>query len=60
MILDSENQKYIETRVNAMLQELASQRNAAMDRCVNLQAEIASLKEKLAEHEKNGLTKETP
>lgn len=38
-----------ELRANAMLQELASQRNAALDRCVNLQAEIALLRAKVEE-----------
>lgn len=38
-------------RINAMLQELANQRNSAFDRCVLLAAELAEVKAKLKELE---------
>ena len=38
----------LEIRANAMLQEVAAQRNVALDRCAVLTAEIATLKAKLA------------
>jgi hypothetical protein len=41
-----------ELRANAMLSELAAQRNAAMDNCVRMAAEIVILKARLALLEK--------
>jgi hypothetical protein len=36
-----------ELRANAMIAELVAQRNAALDRCAALQADMASLRAKL-------------
>jgi hypothetical protein len=42
----------IELRANAMIRDLAAQRNAAMDRCAALQADIAVLRARLEAAEK--------
>jgi hypothetical protein len=42
----------VEQRANAMLQEMATQRNSALDRCATMAAEMAVLQAKIAELEK--------
>ena len=45
----------MDTRTKAIVQEIANQRDSALNLCANLRGEIAVLKERIAE-----LTKVTP
>lgn len=46
--MDGNNNGSVELRANAMIAELVSQRNAALDRCAALQADVAVLKARMA------------